>query len=127
MCLKNTYYPLVRLKDGKKKILFKYGVDVTGRDEFENLVFETTQWKLAKLHLSKHETLNRAFQEVEDLEEFEQMIQVPCGSCAECLKANSRSWAFRILQEASHYDDNYFITLTYDDEPNQRRILCFFR
>ena len=82
MCLKNTYYPLVRLKDGKKKILFKYGVDVTGRDEFENLVFETTQWKLAKLHLSKHETLNRAFQEVEDLEEFEQMIQVPCGSCA---------------------------------------------
>lgn len=41
---------------------------------------------------------------------------VPCGKCVECSKAVSTEWAFRICQEASLYDYNCCLTLTYDNE-----------
>lgn len=43
-------------------------------------------------------------------------IQVPCGQCTGCRLEKSRQWAIRMHHEASLYDDNCFITLTYDDE-----------
>lgn len=43
-------------------------------------------------------------------------IEVPCGSCYECKKEKARKWSFRCLFEALEYDENYFITLTYDDD-----------
>lgn len=43
-------------------------------------------------------------------------ITVPCGRCIGCRLERSRQWATRISQEASLYDDNCFITLTYDDD-----------
>lgn len=41
---------------------------------------------------------------------------VPCGKCLECLQRKSVEWSFRIMQEASLYDKNCFLTLTYNDE-----------
>jgi hypothetical protein len=43
-------------------------------------------------------------------------IQVACGKCIGCRLERSRQWAMRCVHEASLYDDNCFITLTYDDE-----------
>lgn len=43
-------------------------------------------------------------------------VQVPCGKCIGCQKIKAASWAARIMQEASLYDDNCFITLTYNDQ-----------
>lgn len=49
-------------------------------------------------------------------EGFEDMpLQVPCGQCIGCRLEKSRQWAIRCVHEASLYDDNCFITLTYDD------------
>ncbi len=40
---------------------------------------------------------------------------VACGQCFGCRLERSRIWAARCMHEASLYEDNCFITLTYDD------------
>lgn len=116
MCLKNVYYPLVKLNTGKQKVLFKYPFVITDRDEACNLTLESNEWKWARFGNSRIQSFNKCYAENPDIDYFVKMIQVPCGSCSECLANNSRSWAFRILQEASLHDNNFFVTLTYDDD-----------
>lgn len=41
--------------------------------------------------------------------------QLPCGKCIGCRLDKSRSWAVRILHEASLWPENSFLTLTYND------------
>lgn len=43
-------------------------------------------------------------------------MQVPCGQCLGCRIIYRRSWAIRCMHEASLYDRNCFITLTYSDQ-----------
>lgn len=43
-------------------------------------------------------------------------IQLPCGKCIGCRLERSRQWALRCLHEASLYEKNCFITLTFDDK-----------
>lgn len=43
-------------------------------------------------------------------------LQLPCGQCIGCRLEYSRQWAMRCVHEASLYEDNCFITLTYDNE-----------
>lgn len=43
-------------------------------------------------------------------------IGIPCGKCIGCRLDYSRTWADRMMAEASLYESNYFITLTYDDK-----------
>ena len=43
-------------------------------------------------------------------------MPIACGQCIGCRLDYSREWANRGYIEASQYKDNYFITLTYDDE-----------
>lgn len=43
-------------------------------------------------------------------------VEVPCGQCVGCRLERSRQWAIRCVHEASLYDDNCFLTLTYDDK-----------
>ncbi|AXL15266.1 replication initiator protein [Microviridae sp.] len=43
------------------------------------------------------------------------VIELPCGQCIGCRLERSRQWAIRCLHEASLYDDNCFLTLTYSD------------
>lgn len=46
---------------------------------------------------------------------------VPCGGCINCRLERSKQWALRCVHEASLYEENSFITLTFDDEHlNQR-------
>ena len=51
-------------------------------------------------------------------------MDVACGQCLGCRLDRSRTWAMRIVHEASLYDDNAFVTLTYRDarecDPIQR-------
>lgn len=42
-------------------------------------------------------------------------VSVPCGQCDGCRLERSRQWAVRCLHEASLYERNCFITLTYAD------------
>lgn len=43
-------------------------------------------------------------------------VDLPCGQCIGCRLERSRKWAVRCLHEASLYEQNAFITLTYDDK-----------
>lgn len=43
-------------------------------------------------------------------------IGLPCGKCIGCRLDYSRTWADRMLAEASLYKSNYFLTLTYNDK-----------
>lgn len=52
-------------------------------------------------------------------------VQVPCGQCIGCRLERSRQWAMRCVHEASLYDQNCFITLTFnDDYLSENRSLC---
>lgn len=42
--------------------------------------------------------------------------EIPCGQCRFCRLEKSRQWAMRCMHEASQYEKNCFITLTYDDQ-----------
>lgn len=43
-------------------------------------------------------------------------LQLPCGQCIGCKLERSRQWALRCQHEASLYEKNCFLTLTYDRE-----------
>lgn len=44
-------------------------------------------------------------------------IQVPCGHCLECRLNHAKEWATRCVCEAKQWNNNCFLTLTYND-PN---------
>lgn len=43
-------------------------------------------------------------------------LDLPCGQCIGCRLERSRQWAMRCMHEASLYEHNAFITLTYDQD-----------
>lgn len=43
-------------------------------------------------------------------------VELPCGRCTGCRLERSRQWAIRCVHEAQLYEDNCFLTLTYDNE-----------
>lgn len=43
-------------------------------------------------------------------------VEVACGQCIGCRLERSRQWAVRCMHEASLYQENCFITLTYAEE-----------
>lgn len=57
-------------------------------------------------------------QSIEDLRRIykDDLVPIPCGKCPGCALDYSRQWAVRCVLEAAQYDDNCFITLTYDDD-----------
>lgn len=42
-------------------------------------------------------------------------VTLPCGQCIGCRLERSRQWAIRCVHEASLYQKNCFVTLTYDE------------
>lgn len=50
-------------------------------------------------------------------------LAFPCGQCMPCRIRKRREWAHRIMLEASQYEDNAFVTLTYDDKEYDGRDL----
>lgn len=62
------------------------------------------------------------------------LLLLPCGKCIGCLSDYRSSWAVRILLEASLYEHNSFITLTYrdsylpkDNKPHRDEFVKFFK
>lgn len=54
---------------------------------------------------------------VENLKRYdiEKEIQIPCGQCIGCRLQRSTQWAMRCVHEATLYEENAFVTLTYDE------------
>lgn len=47
-------------------------------------------------------------------------LYIPCGRCVRCKLNRASDWAVRCMHEASLYEDNCFVTLTYDDVNAER-------
>lgn len=43
-------------------------------------------------------------------------MKLPCGQCIGCRIDRSKMWAVRCMHETTEYEDNCFVTLTYDPE-----------
>ena len=43
-------------------------------------------------------------------------LYLPCGKCVGCKEETARQWMSRIMHEAEMYEQNAFITLTYNEE-----------
>ena len=50
-------------------------------------------------------------------------VTVPCGQCMSCRLEKSRQWAMRIMHEASLYENNVFLTLTYAEMPKDESLV----
>lgn len=48
-------------------------------------------------------------------------LELPCGQCVGCRLEKSRQWAMRCWHEASMYENNCFITLTFNEESMNKR------
>ena len=44
------------------------------------------------------------------------IVPLPCGCCFQCSINHAKEWAVRCMLEALGHEENYFITLTYDNE-----------
>lgn len=53
---------------------------------------------------------------VNHLREIGLAQKIPCGQCFECKTLKAREWSFRCMKEASKYENNIMLTLTYDDD-----------
>lgn len=47
---------------------------------------------------------------------YDLKLEIPCGRCIGCRLKHSKDWAIRAYHEASLYDKNCFLTLTYRNE-----------
>lgn len=52
------------------------------------------------------------------------VICLPCGKCDSCIESRTRSWAARCVLEASLYETNSFLTLTYSNHCLPKFGLC---
>lgn len=43
------------------------------------------------------------------------IIPLPCGQCLNCRLNHAKEWAVRCVLESLYHENNYFLTLTYDD------------
>lgn len=76
---------------------------------------QTIKFYNAKQHLNYEwfDKQNEFFKAHNIMQEYQ---RVPCGWCVGCQEKYSKDWAIRCVKEAELYPNNYFITLTYDDE-----------
>lgn len=52
-------------------------------------------------------------------------LRLPCGQCDGCRLERARQWAVRCVHESMMYEENIFLTLTYNDEnlPDREELL----
>lgn len=51
-------------------------------------------------------------------------VEIPCGECESCIEQRVKSWAVRCCLEAAQYEDNCFLTLTYNNRCLPKGGLC---
>lgn len=44
------------------------------------------------------------------------LVLIPCGHCASCMKSYSYQWAIRLMAESLYHEESCFLTLTYDNK-----------
>lgn len=68
-----------------------------------------------KAHIYSLSEYAKNYEDIEQTSDIKKQ-QIPCGQCIGCRLDYSRQWANRGYLESLLHEQNYFITLTYDDE-----------
>lgn len=92
------YRPLLAFQHKSEKTPLRFARREASRDEQGFNPYETQEYK----------TLT-------DKEEW-MPLAIPCGKCVFCRLQNAREKAIRVINESKCYDDNVFLTLTYNDD-----------
>lgn len=82
------------------------------RIEFTNSNYMNKNGKISKKAIVL--SCNKNYEDVTNGQEIKRML-IPCGQCIGCRLDYSREWANRGYLESLLHEQNYFITLTYDD------------
>lgn len=89
------YHPLIRLEERTK-----YVTASDGHRYHKAIVVNPEKGELEKLTDTKKYRVQ----------------QIPCGKCIGCRLDYSREWANRGYLESLYHEENYFVTLTYDED-----------
>lgn len=100
------YHPLKAFKIGFNNITNKNIYKITSYNT--DYIFKSKDEEF--YHTAIGDPFYRPFTEV-----ITDSIDIPCGQCIGCRLAYSRDWANRCMLEAKNYENNYFVTFTYDD------------
>lgn len=95
----SCYHPLIRIEDRSKW--------ETGKDG--------KRYHPAKVYSGKDAPNDLETLKLYSAGRYKQQI-IPCGKCIGCRLDYSREWANRGYLESLEYDNNYFVTITYDEE-----------
>lgn len=94
------------------KIIKKDGNKGTAR---HRIIFShSPEFKGYEFYINENNRLKEIYKNSE--EKPIQYKLIPCGKCIACRKSETLSWATRIELETKQYKNNYFITLTYNEE-----------
>ena len=83
---------------------FQIGINESGKPKYE-----ITSSKVLRMHPRD----GRRVYHDKWITEYQ---EVPCGNCIGCRLDYSRQWATRCMLEAKQYDNNYMLTLTYNND-----------
>lgn len=89
-------------------------VHIDNKFRFLRLSDRASELKKPLTYATPQQRLNAFNQFKED--PFVDAALIPCGRCMECRLEYSRQWANRQMLEAATTSNNWFLTLTYDDE-----------
>lgn len=73
--------------------------------KFANFVFNEEKQKYILSFLSKNT----------GIKPDQEVIQIPCGKCIDCLNKKSTEWGYRLMFEQKDFDDSCLVTLTYSE------------
>lgn len=94
-------------------------VDITGMPWKIVKFHESKGWKISPekhrmYHIASKESRDLPLENIEDWRRLD-LMELPCCNCVQCRLDYSRSWATRCYLESQQYQNNFFITLTYDE------------
>ena len=72
--------------------------------------------------LKDNEAIKVWHQRLENQKNIKSVKMIPCKRCMGCRLDYAKDWANRLVVESMSYDNNYFFTLTYDDEHIPKKI-----
>lgn len=112
----SCYHPLKAWKIGVNKDTGKDKLMITSYDvEYVYKKHSSDIWYKSLFPFERH---------VNGYLEVTEYNEIPCGKCIGCRLKYSLDWATRCMLEAKYHEDNWFLTLTYNDDylPAKRKL-----
>lgn len=96
---------------------FAIGVNPSGKPKYLRCSFDTEAVGLN--HLNRWEPIsdiNSLHNSIRYKEVVTDFVYQTCGNCLGCRLMYAKQWADRCMMEAQYHEENWFVTLTYDED-----------